>query len=284
MNEERTDGMTLALLRDACTPTSEAFPDSYGQEINDLRAMRTLGRVLTCDAEIRVKPPKPPRGGNRARVRARRVPRAAAVAVPGAVIAVVAVVLAAALLTSSPSALAQKFPVFASASVSPVRAALGIFRPTGVRASAFRAVHTPYGTGYVTVSTSDRELCIGVPGSALALNLATTEPMNLSGHHVRYVGGCVSISAAERRGAVLTSPTTHGRVELVIVLPAKATRPVVHARSGRAKLLDVSDGTVASVVNAPGLVEYSVNGKRVSFVIERSAAKPYTIGTLTQEH
>jgi hypothetical protein len=278
MTEERTDGETLTLLRAACAPTSEAFPDLATHEL-DLRAMRTLGRVLTTDANIDARPPKPPRGGG-LRV-TRRVPRAAAIAVPAAVVVAVAVVLAVTLLGTSSSALAQKFPVFATASATPVRAALGVVQAP-IRISSARAIHTPDGTGYVMASTHGRELCIAAPAGSLAeLHSVRKAERHIAGSNHRFVGGCAPTAEAEHKGVVLMLPV-RGRVELVVVLPTGASPPIVRSTSGTATTLEPNDGTVTSLVHAPAVLEYKVRGRQVSTTVERSAAKLTTLGATSE--
>jgi hypothetical protein len=270
---ERNDEITIALLREACEPTTEAFRDQPGLE--DYRAIRTLGRVLTCDAPTPARPPKtpqpprPPRGGRR---------RIAVVAAPAAAVLAAAIVLAITLLGTSSSALAQKFPVFASASSQPARAALGVFREANVTVGASRAFHTPAGTGYVTATADHKQLCVAAPAaSAVELNAFIEAKAPSDASHLRYVGGCATMSEAERKGVVLMMPAAHRRVELVVVLPADASTPTVRFADGKTTTLDTKDGTAATIMRGPAVLKYEVKGIRVSTAVGANTAKPATV-------
>jgi hypothetical protein len=252
----------------------DAFPD-VAEEGDDMRALRTRLLVLLSDpdSDFDVRPPKPPSGGHRIQIALpQRLPRPAALAV-GTAIVVVIVLLAT--LRSSPSALAQKFPIF-STSIQPARAALGVMPAPGTVASA-SAIRTPNGAAYVIASANDRELCISVPATSLRALLEALEGPQAP-PAVRYVGGCVPVARAEHKGAILTSPLKHHRgAEVVVVLPANASEPVIRAEDGNTTQVKVEDGAAVTNVLSPSTLEYEVHGTLVSATIDAHPRHPLVV-------
>jgi hypothetical protein len=197
-----------------------------------------------------------------------------------ATLAATSVVLAAVIVSvilldasSPPSALAQKFPVFSAASVQPSRAALGVM-PANVKASASVAIQTAHGAGYVMASDKGRELCVAVPAPSARAVLEAVREGAYTG--ARDVGGCVTVARAERKGIVLVAPLEHRGVEVVIVLPAAASAPVIR-REGHTTTLKVKDGTAVANVYSAAAMEYEVGGIRVSTAVESSPAHPRVV-------
>lgn len=263
-----------ALLREAGAQTSVAFREPPGLE--EPRALRTLGLVLTSDADPPARPPKTPRPPQPPRGR-----RVAVLAVPTSAAIGIGVALAITLHSGSGVALAAKFPVFAAPVVQPAQGALTVFREADVRSEGARAIDTPHGTAYVSASQHARQLCLATPAIRVAqlLTLAREAGLTAPGQHehVRYLGGCAPTSAAESKGLVLAISAGRNAAEIVALLPAGASSARIRSANSQTTSLRQQHGTVATVTSVPATLEYSVRSRRVSLPISKSAAQPYML-------
>lgn len=275
MSRERlTDDALASLVRKACGAPSVGFGFPPTPLADDARAMRTLGRVLTADATPAVAPSRLPRS-----------PRILTAAVSALVAVAVAVALAVAFLDASTPALAQRFPVFASPASRPVSAALSVFREAGVDVGTARALPTPHGTAYVIASPHASRLCVAAPailGAELRSLVTRERNRSAAPFHVKYVGGCAPTARVEHRGLVLSIPARRGHSELIVLLPAGASTPVLHLPSGASRKLDLHRGSAATVLTTPATLEYEIRGANVITTVRSSVTKPYALNAPTE--
>lgn len=261
----------VQLLRKASATTSREIPDGLGLE--DPHAMRTLGRVLTSEATPAVRPPRYPRPPRPPRGR-----RIVAVAAPTAAAVAAGIALTVISLEGSTEALAAKFPVFASSTVTPVPAALLMFKAANVDATSARAIATPHGTAYASSSHSGKQVCLAAPGITVASLLYALRRERHRVNHIGYLGGCAPLARVEGRGLLLSVPTrTAGKVELVGILPAGASASTLHTVTGRTRKLGEEHGAIAAIVPTRAMLEYTVDGRRVVSRIPARNAEAYKL-------
>lgn len=140
---------------------------------------------------------------------------------------------------SSPSvALAKEFPVFRQPAIAGKQLLASILRQQGalprnvqVDLRSARAIHTPYGTGYVMTDHGANLMCVAVPGGD------------------GWGADCGSVKASLKYGAggLQTYATAHS-AELVYVLPAGATA-TAREPDGKTRPLALPNGVLAIVVH-----------------------------------
>jgi hypothetical protein len=222
-NEPRLGGFEARLLSEL-------------RDFVQLRAESSPGPLVPAGGHTGTKP----RQGLRARLPPLlgMQPRRSLAAAVAVIAGCVAVLIGASSGASPSAALAKEFPVFKQPAIAGRKLLASILReqgalPRNVRVDlrSARAIHTPYGTGYVMTDRGANLMCVAVPG----------------GHGWGADCGSVHASLTYGAGGLQTYPTAHS-AELVYVLPAGATA-TARAAGGKTRALALPNGVLAIVVH-----------------------------------